>query len=57
MDAAEEGGKFAPENVVLGGGERGHHGIPVFAFDEFAEDRVARADRVPEVGGKGVFLK
>lgn len=49
VDAAEERGELAPEGVVLGGRERGHDGVPVFAFDEFAENRVAGADRVAEI--------
>jgi hypothetical protein len=53
VDAAEERGELAPEGVVVGGREGGHRGVPVFAFDEFAEDGVAGADRVGEVGGEG----
>jgi hypothetical protein len=53
VNAAEERGELAPESVVVGGRERGHHGVPVFAFDEFAEDGVARADRVGEIRSEG----
>jgi hypothetical protein len=57
VDAAEEGGEFAPEGIVLGGRERGHDGVPVFAFDEFTEDGVAGTDRMGEIRSEGAGEK